>query len=750
MKRFVYPLGCLLLLLTLTTTSSAAVRKNIRIGPFWDYVSSTAHQGNPEGAWMYYYYNEFRTCAFFNSSVHLGAIDWTDPATSTTYDYWFAGAGHNGPDEVYNFMPLEDEEGNTIKKYWRYEPPTVIVDGLQISTPVTILGDEIAPDKIPGNADVMVVSTINTMMGVQIKQRVLAWSQQNHDDYHIYDYTFINNGNLDTDDTVETQQTINDFIVSKETQFGHTWRSNEWWCSAYGQRLDEDPDSLRIQYAYPARSSSIFDNMGSVNYQWVGGRRPSGPYMVRPWSMGDAYIFVSEGPDAYDTDDKGQPFMTDVHDQDLTWDKPDALSMSETDRAILYGALTESFLGLPGSAGGAGGPLIPQGELNADAQGGYHGLRVDEQPIDYSNELSWWTARHVSFSTVGPYDLDYGDSIRVVIARGMGSISPQMGYEVGMAWARGYNGEPGTDATDLWTEADYKLPPRVEANPDLLAPTDNDKAKDSWIMTSVDSLFQNLYNAQWNFQNNYTVPAWPRAPSLTVTSGGNEIHLEWGDEAESDNTLAGYRIYRALGNAGPIFPGSEAEAGALLTGSWELLTTVAKGTLEYSDTEANRGQEYYYAVTAYDNGVGNADVTDLGGNPVYPADQVLESSIYLNRTTLPASLLRPPLTHLDSIRVVPNPFNYTAGDADLQYIDAPNKILFLNLPPECTIRIFSGSGDLIKTIEHTNRSGDEAWGLYEQEHMTSSTGQIIVSGVYIAYIETPEGESTYVKFAIVR
>ncbi len=76
--------------------------------------------------------------------------------------------------------------------------------------------------------------------------------------------------------------------------------------------------------------------------------------------------------------------------------------------------------------------------------------------------------------------------------------------------------------------------------------------------------------------------------------------------------------------------------------------------------------------------------------------------------------------------------------------------MFMDLPPECTIKIYSESGDLIKTLNHTDGSGDEPWGVLEEEQSTTESGQIIVSGIYIAYIETPDGESTFVKFAVVR
>jgi len=53
-------------------------------------------------------------------------------------------------------------------------------------------------------------------------------------------------------------------------------------------------------------------------------------------------------------------------------------------------------------------------------------------------------------------------------------------------------------------------------------------------------------------------------------------------------------------------------------------------------------------------------------------------------------------------------------------------------------------GDLIWEKVHDDGSGDELW-----DSLTSS-GQIVVSGIYIAYFETPTGEAVYRKFVIIR
>ena len=111
---------------------------------------------------------------------------------------------------------------------------------------------------------------------------------------------------------------------------------------------------------------------------------------------------------------------------------------------------------------------------------------------------------------------------------------------------------------------------------------------------------------------------------------------------------------------------------------------------------------------------------------------------------------------MKTIRVVPNPYNIKAKD--LQYPGEPDKIMFLNIPGYCTIRIYTERGDLIETIEHSDGSGDEAW------NSITSSRQVVVSGVYVALFIVNEdyydpdsnellykkGESIYKKFIILR
>ena len=99
---------------------------------------------------------------------------------------------------------------------------------------------------------------------------------------------------------------------------------------------------------------------------------------------------------------------------------------------------------------------------------------------------------------------------------------------------------------------------------------------------------------------------------------------------------------------------------------------------------------------------------------------------------------------MTAIRVVPNPYNIAAQLNVLRYPGEPNKIGFLNIPPECTIKIYTEYGELIQTIPHTNGSGDAYWSL------TTSSNQIIVSGLYIAVFQTPSGQTAMRKFVVIR
>ncbi len=81
----------------------------------------------------------------------------------------------------------------------------------------------------------------------------------------------------------------------------------------------------------------------------------------------------------------------------------------------------------------------------------------------------------------------------------------------------------------------------------------------------------------------------------------------------------------------------------------------------------------------------------------------------------------------------------------------PDEIRFMNLPAYCTLKIYTATGDLIKTMEHISGSGDEAW-----LNLRTEYNQRPVSGVYILVVDNAKDlnkeslPKKIYKFVIVR
>lgn len=741
-------------LLLLFLVSAAAVQaadiKWLRYGGYQAKVVSTGDMGEGGLGWAqsgYIPYNGFGTfdeyasesSIFSSHAWYLEARNWSDE-DGNVWQYKMTGCGQWNSDELFTVMPVRDELGFEIHQYVRYAPPSIVVDGITISDPYPFDdADHVDPDRLPGSAYAMLESWANTDMGVTLHQKVYCWAHDKHDDYFIYDWTFINTGNIDRDAEIELPaQTLDSLFFFRQE------RPNNWgaWLSAYGEKPG---DTLRIMYNYPLTSkTSTHDDFGYPHYPGTG-------FLEVPVSAGCAVLHIDKSGTDH-TDWPAQPRMWSAVNCDLA---PFLLApsvMSESNWILAYETMRDGFLNYPD---------WPMAEYPDQYEGMHKSVRFDEIGLlDVNDHAYTWPALAFDWSA-GPYTLGPGDSLRFVFALLSGALSPETAWEVGAAW------EAGT-AADLWPEADwpggdYGLPAQFDS--DQILGTDhsddaNDLAKDAWVYTARDTLFRNASYAQWNLRNDFHAPVPPAAPSVTVTSRSNSILIEWGNESESypgSEDFAGYRVYRATGNPDPRRQVDQ------LIGIWELIFECGAGTDNaltdyYDDIYAIRGTAYYYYVAAFDDGSANGpDADNQVGTP-------LESGKYLNRTTVPANLTRPPGKKLSDVRIVPNPFNF--GARAIQFPGEDDKIMFYDIPPYCTIKIFSEGGDLVKTIEHDNGSGDQVWGIKEDEHSfsTTSTGQVIVSGVYIAYIvvtedyrdpETDEllygkGESTYAKFVVVR
>jgi hypothetical protein len=98
-------------------------------------------------------------------------------------------------------------------------------------------------------------------------------------------------------------------------------------------------------------------------------------------------------------------------------------------------------------------------------------------------------------------------------------------------------------------------------------------------------------------------------------------------------------------------------------------------------------------------------------------------------------------SELSKVEVVPNPFIVNAA---WEQIENNRRIRFMFLPSECTISIYTIRGELVNKLYHNNGTGDEDWNL------TNNSGIEIAFGVYLYVVETPEGEKTTGKFAVIK
>ncbi|MCU7490951.1 MAG: hypothetical protein ACM3UR_06280 [Bacteroidota bacterium] len=124
--------------------------------------------------------------------------------------------------------------------------------------------------------------------------------------------------------------------------------------------------------------------------------------------------------------------------------------------------------------------------------------------------------------------------------------------------------------------------------------------------------------------------------------------------------------------------------------------------------------------------------------------------IFVLKTTAAKISTEKASASLDNIRVVPNPY---VGYNELEPLNRlPDKnrgerrIYFDNLPPQCTIRIFTLSGDPVRTIVHDSnmQNGREFWNLLNRD------GFGVAYGLYIAHIEAPGIGEKLVKFALIK
>ena len=74
------------------------------------------------------------------------------------------------------------------------------------------------------------------------------------------------------------------------------------------------------------------------------------------------------------------------------------------------------------------------------------------------------------------------------------------------------------------------------------------------------------------------------------------------------------------------------------------------------------------------------------------------------------------------------------------------RIYFMNLPPQCTIRIYTVTGDLVQTLTHdsTVDDGQEPWNLVSRD------GMDVAFGIYLFHVDAPGVGTSVGRFALIK
>ena len=681
----------------------------------------------------------------------------------------------------------------------KFDAPQVFVDG-DLSYDKTVEIDEVDPNL---NADRMIVNTANTQLGITETRKIFQFSQEYHDNYIVTEYTFTNTGNIDEDPEIELPSTTLTGVyfyfhyrLAVCANAGYAIGNATRWGinSMLDVKTMADPEKFRAQYMWHGKYPSFtkYDNIGGPIWTYPG----DGLMIEKSDTVGRlgaiqfaGVVTLHADVSATDkNDDLNQPSTTSYEGSDETltsnnssYDKVKMASeyawMSKG-RVSPTHALKVEPTGLPGFIQPTGDPALgtPGGFSNAD---GY-----------------------------GPYTLAPGQSIKIVLAEAVAGISRDLALSTGIKYKAGqitaaqkntvvFQSRDSLFQTFRRAIANYEagynipkppLPPKLFNVNGL-----GDRISMSWeTYNDPGSNLEGfeIYRAVGKYDSNYTLihTAGPNDRSFddpTPIRGLNYFYYIVSVGSESANTGAGLtpagklrssRYYTQAYNpavlkrqaggspyaatvkgnkAAPFYikPGLNDKLKINIDGKGPVDITIAADsvagdTLKITDIVGQINLALQMNV-ADDNGYGYLWLTSpsTGSNSkieIVDISQNAYSELGLSPGTTTGGVPTEQEA-MDAIRVVPNPYNISAAK-ELGYGDlALNRLYFFNIPGRCNIKIYSELGELIETIEHTDGSGDQAW-----DSLTSS-GQIVVSGIYIAVVENLDtGKNKIVKFVIIR
>lgn len=242
------------------------------------------------------------------------------------------------------------------------------------------------------------------------------------------------------------------------------------------------------------------------------------------------------------------------------------------------------------------------------------------------------------------------------------------------------------------------------------------------LPVGLDSLRNTIARAQILFDNNFqlaSVP--PPSPEVdiivvpkdqSITLSWDPIDLTWVDPISGITEISEFRIYRADRSfIGPyefirrIRPGRETDRTRFFD--------IDLNKWVYEDQSISLGVGYYYTVTSLDAEGDESWYTNRNEEAVFAASDAAPDAL--------------------NVTVFPNPFREISG---FPTQGSENSIVWTKLPGRCTIRIYTSSGEIVKTIEHDNPDlGEEVW-----DQLTDARLQV-APGIYFWTVASNVGNA---------
>jgi hypothetical protein len=602
--------------------------------------------------------------------------------------HWVGAA--NFTDEKGNFYPVKVVTmGPRNPQFWAVFPEKFELISKFEAPVVSVDGNvsyqkDVSIDRLDPSMkwDRMLDNVIHTQLGITIRRKIYQFSAPKYDNFIVYEYTYKNTGNTDADPT--TIELPNNTITGAYFFFSYRYSVNKQARYAIGNSTGWGKNTM-----VDTRGDGVEVDPANESFRCQFAWHGFSPEKEVPYDNIGGPVWSINSNAAYYLD-KG-----DTVGRLAAWQfvgnitlHADKSATDKTDDKAQPATTTWE-----------------DSDRN-EYLAGNNAFNVSKMQLEYS----FMSAGHKSprHAKVIQPDGNYAAQAAAPYLSGTGGTSCNNAYGP-------YTLAPGDSITIVMAEAADGMgyDAGLEVGKKFKLGTITALQKNQEVMKGKDSLMATFKRISDAYATNWaSVPTPPKPPKIVdIKSGGDRISLSW--SLYDGESPAGYEIWRASGNT---------------DSTYHLIATLPAGTASYNDVALSRGFDYYYYISA------------IGSDGS-------KSSRYYSQSYDPARLKRKAGLSLSEIRVVPNPYNSAATPDKVRFPGgaAGDRIAFYDIPGECSIKIYTEMGELIKTIEHSDGSGDEFW------NQVTSSGQIVVSGVYIGVItDNKTGDKHTVKFVIIR